>query len=360
MVEFLFINAIINTLIVPLLSLIFKPYVFVPLIYPGLLVIIVVLLFIIWLERKIAGKVQLRYGPLYVCKRLGGVIQLIADLLRYLFAEVIIPKETDKFMFITSPILLFAFAIFPVFTLPVGPNYTAVNSELSMLIALSLLTIPPMFVLTLSWASNNKWSFIGGLREGYLMISYEISLFLSALSMAVLYNSLSFTEIVNRQGEFWGIVLNPFAAIVFFLAILFSTSKFPYEIAEAETEVVCGPYTEYSGIIYGLSMGYAYVKTYVLSLIFALLFLGGWYPVIWKTNIPPIMFGYSIVSDILLPGLMVFIKGLIVIIISIFLRSVYPRYRIDQAIRIGWHTIFTLSIISLILSILIVMVWGVI
>ncbi len=351
---------LINELLIPILRLLFQPYIFVPLIYPGLVVVIVVIIFILWLERKIAGKVQLRYGPLYVCKRLGGILQLIADLLRYLFAEVMIPKRADKFVFIMAPILLFTSALLPLGAIPVGPNYAALNSELTVLISLALLTIPPMFILAMSWASSNKFSFIGGLREGYLMMAYEISLFLSVLPMVILFRTLNFIEIVEQQTPLWGIVLNPFAAIAFFITILYSTSKYPYEIAEADTEVVCGPYTEYSGIIYGLSMGYAYIKTYALSLIFALLFLGGWNPIIWQSNLQPIWFGYSIPSDMLFPGIMVFIKALIVMTISIFLRTTYPRYRIDQAIRIGWHNLFVLSIISIFFSIFIVLVKGVI
>ncbi len=349
-----------NDLLIPLLRLIFQPFIFVPLIYPGLIVVFVVLIFLLWLERKIAGKIQVRYGPLYVCKRLGGIVQLVADLLRYLFAEVLVPKEADRFLFILSPVLLFAFALIPLSTIPVGPSYTAMNSDISLLISIALLTIPSMFVLTMGSVSNNKFSFIGGLRECYLMMAYEIPLFVAVLSMAILFKSLNFLEIVKGQSNFFGIVLNPVAAVVFFIAMLYSTSKYPYEIAEADTEVVCGPYTEYSGIIYGLAMGYGYVKTYTLSLIFTLLFLGGWNPIFWPSNLSPVWFGFSIPSDMLLPGLMVFIKALIVMAFSVFLRSVYPRYRIDQAMKIGWHNLFAISFISIIISILMIIIKGVI
>lgn len=359
MIDELLIHTI-NNIIWTLLHLLVQPYVFIPLVYPGLVVVIVVIIFILWLERKIAGKIQLRYGPLYVSKRFGGGLQLIADLLRYLFAEVCVPKNADKFMFILSPVLLFTFALLPLSTIPVSQTYAAINSELSLLIAIALLTVPPMFVLTLSWASNNKFSFIGGLREGYLMLAYEIPFFMSILSIVILYRSLNFIDIVQGQAVLWGILLNPLAAITFFITMLYSTSKFPYEIAEADTEVVCGPYTEYSGIMYGLSMGYTYIKTYTLSLIFALIFLGGWNPIIWGSHYPPIWFGYSLPSDILIPGFIVFFKALIVMALSVFLRSVYPRYRIDQAIRIGWHNLFVLSITAIVLSILIVLVKGVI
>ncbi len=331
-----------------LLSLIFEPYVFVPLVYPGLIVAFLLLLLVIWLERKIAAKVQLRYGPLYVLKPLGGIIQLVADLLRYLFQEPIIPRATDKLAFIMTPILLFATSYLPAIALPVGPNFTAIRSDLSLLLVLALSTLGPIFTLLMGWASNNKFSLIGGVREGYLVVSYEIPMFLSALSMALLYGSLDLIEIAEAQKGIWGIILNPLAALTMLILIYMSTSKFPFEIPEAESEIVAGPYTEYSGILYGLVMGASYIKMYVLSLLFAILFLGGWNPV------PSFM-----ASDPILPGILVFIKAFVIIFIGIFLRAVYPRFRIDQAMSIGWRLTLPMSILSIILSLFVVWLGGV-
>ncbi len=329
------------TLLESLIDLILTPQIFVPLIYPGLATVTVALLFIIWLERKIAGKVQLRYGPFYVLKPLGGVIQLLADGLKFFFAEVILPKNVDRLAFIIGPMLLFTFSFLPVVAIPVSPWFMAVNSDLSLLLIAALITIAPMLVLIIGWASNNKFSFIGGLREGYLIISYEIPLFISILSMAVLYGSLSLVEIVGRQANGpWGLILNPIAALTFFIATIMSSSMFPFEIAEAETELVFGPFTEYSGLLYALLMGGSYLKLYVMSLLFAQLFLGGWNPVIWPLTLHPTF-----------PGFLVVVKGVIIMSLSVFMRTVYPRYRIDQALRIGWHVFFTLSVISLALSI---------
>ncbi|RLE46566.1 MAG: NADH-quinone oxidoreductase subunit NuoH, partial [Candidatus Methanomethylicota archaeon] len=214
----------IKPLIDMILEIVFSPPIFIPLICPGLLSGLIAVLFIIWAERKIAGKVQLRYGPLYVFKPLGGVVQLVADGIRYFFQEMIVPEKTDRTMFILTPVLLLTFAFLPVVGLPAGPNFTAIPSHLSVLVVMALITVPPLLVLTAAWASNNKWSFIGGLREGYLVVSYELSMFVAILAMAVLYGSLDLTVIAESQKGVWGIVLNPIAAFSFFVCMIISTS----------------------------------------------------------------------------------------------------------------------------------------
>ncbi|MEM0017644.1 MAG: NADH-quinone oxidoreductase subunit NuoH [Candidatus Korarchaeum sp.] len=323
------------------LKLLFEPYIFIPLVFPGLIAAFALLLIIIWLERKIAAKVQLRYGPLYVLKPLGGIIQTVADLLRYLFQEPILPKEVDKVAFLMTPVLLFGLSYLPLVAIPVSPTYYAFRSDVSLLIVLALTTLAPIFTVVMGWASNNKFSLIGGVREGYLVTSYEIPIFLSALSMAILYNSLDLVEIAEAQRGLWGVFLNPIAAINMLLLMYMSTSRFPFEIPEAESEIVAGPYTEYSGIIYGLVMGASYVKLYVLSLVYSILFLGGWNP------LPS--------TDPLVAGAVLFSKAFLLVALGAFLRAVYPRFRIDQAISIGWKIAFPLSLISIIISLLLVM-----
>ncbi|MEM1520990.1 MAG: NADH-quinone oxidoreductase subunit NuoH [Candidatus Korarchaeum sp.] len=322
------------------LRLLFEPYIFIPLVFPGLITAFVLLLIIIWLERKIAAKVQLRYGPLYVLKPLGGIIQTIADLLRYLFQEPIVPREVDKLAFLMTPVFLFGLAYLPVVAIPVSPTYYAFRSDFSLLIVMALTTLAPIFTVVMGWASNNKFSLIGGVREGYLVISYEVPMFLSALAMAILYNSLDLVEIAEAQKVLWGFLINPVAALNMLLLMYMSTSKFPFEIPEAESEIVAGPYTEYSGIIYGLVMGASYVKLYVLSLLYSILFLGGWNP---------------LPANFLLAGATLFVKAFLLVALGAFLRAVYPRFRIDQAISIGWKIAFPLSLISVVISLSLIM-----
>ncbi|MEM2542462.1 MAG: complex I subunit 1 family protein, partial [Candidatus Korarchaeum sp.] len=243
--------------------------------------------------------------------------------------------------FLMTPVLLFGLSYLPLVAIPVSPTYYAFRSDVSLLIVLALTTLAPIFTVVMGWASNNKFSLIGGVREGYLAISYEIPIFLSALSMAILYNSLDLVEIAEAQRGLWGVFLNPIAAINMLLLMYMSTSRFPFEIPEAESEIVAGPYTEYSGIIYGLVMGASYVKLYVLSLVYSILFLGGWNP------LPS--------TDPLVAGAVLFSKAFLLVALGAFLRAVYPRFRIDQAIGICWKIAFPLSLISIIISLLLVM-----
>ncbi len=321
-----------------------SPAFFIPIVFPGLLTILVVLLGLIWIERKLTAKVQMRYGPLYILKQLGGAVQMVADLTKYLFSEFIIPKESDKKVFIIAPILFFTFTLLPIIAIPISSTYAAVHSDLTMLMIPTLGTLAPLTVILIGWASNNKYSFIGSLREGYMMISYEIPMFISILAMAVAYNSLNLIEVVQKQtGPMWGAVVNPLAAITFFGALLMTSSRFPFDISEAESEIVVGPYTEYSGIFFIFCLGAPYVKLYVLSMFFSEVFLGGWNPLIWPLTASPI-----------LSGLAVLVKAAIVMGISIFMRTIYGRYRLDQALKLGWHKLFALSIISVALSLTLV------
>lgn len=327
-----------------ILGLLFTPQIFVPLVYPGLLTAAVMAIVIIWLERKVAAKVQLRYGPLYVTKRMGGVTQLVADLIKFFFAEVIVPRDVDKLPFKLGPALLLTFSLLPVVALPVSGQFEAFRSDATLFLAVALLSVGPIYVIIVGWASNNKFALIGGLREGYLLVCYELPVFISALAMAVLYGSLDLVELVRMQGPgLWGALLNPFAAVSFLVATFMSTSRFPFEIAEAESEIVMGPYTEYSGICYGLCMAYSYIKLYVKSILFALVFLGGWLPTVWPFTLDPT-----------LPGLIVAFKAAAVMLVGVFLRAVYPRYRIDQALQIGWRPLFALSTASLVWSLFMV------
>lgn len=323
-----------------LFNLLFSPPFFVPLIYPGILVLMGVIILTIWFERKVAAKVQLRYGPLYILKPLGGVIQLVADLVRYLFAEVILPRGIDRLMFILAPILAFTFAFVPVVILPVGPQFYAFRSDLSLLMVMALMTISPIFIVLIGWASDNKYSFIGSLREGYMVMAYEIPAFLAVLAMAVAYNTLDIIDLINYQSTgAWGLLVNPLAAVVFLICTFMMSARLPFEVTEADQELVMGPFTEYSGIVYGLGMAYGYIKLYALSLVFAGVFLGGWNPLVWPFTIHPV-----------LPGFILFGKALVVIAFGTFLRSVYPRFRIDQLLRFGWKELLILSVSSIILS----------
>ncbi len=327
---------------------IISPAFFIPLIFPGLITVLVILLGAIWFERKLTAKVQLRYGPLYIMKPLGGIIQLVADLMRYLFQEFIIPREADKRVFVIAPIMFFTLTLLPVIAIPISATFTAIHSDLTMLLVPTLAALAPLLVIIIGWSSNNKYSFIGSLREGYMMMSYEIPMFISILAMAIAYNSLSLVDVVQKQtGIAWGVIINPLAAVAFFGAILMTSSRFPFDVSEAESEIVVGPYTEYSGIFFIFCLGAPYIKLYVYSLFFAEVFLGGWNPLVLPSTWGPTISAIAY-------GIIVLVKSGIILSIAVFMRTVFGRFRIDQVLKIGWNYLFGLSIISVILSLALV------
>ncbi len=327
---------------------IISPEFFIPLIFPGLITVLVVLLGLIWFERKLTAKVQLRYGPYYIAKRLGGVTQLMADLMKYLQQEFIIPKDADKRVFVIAPIMFFTLTMLPIVAIPISSTYAAVHSDLTLLLVPTLATLAPLLVIIIGWASNNKYSFIGSLREGYMMMSYEIPMFISVLAMAVSYNSLSLIQAVQKQtGIEWGLVINPLAAIAFFGSLLMTSSRFPFDISEAESEIVVGPYTEYGGIFFIFCLGAPYIKLYVYSLFFSLVFLGGWNPLVTPLTPHPII-------NAILSGIVLLIKAGIVMAVAVYMRTIFGRFRIDQVLRLGWHKLFTVAILSVILAIVLV------
>ncbi len=328
-----------------LIDLILWPPLFYYIIFPGLIFVMIFEMFLIWSERKIAGRVQMRYGPLEIAPRLAGAPQLMADLIRYALQEVIIPRTVDKLPFVIAPIAAFVIALMPLLVTPFSPTFLPVTTEGSILIAAALTTIPPLLLILAGWASNNKFSLVGSARESFLIATYEIIILLVIASMSFLYGTLDFLKAVEaQQALLWGIILNPIAAITYFVAVMMGTSRFPFEIAEAESEIVMGAFTEYSGIMFGLAMGISYARMFVYNIIFVLLFLGGWSP------LGGIVTGNYILDSIILPGASVAIKAVIISLLMVFTRAVYGRYRIDHALKGGWGFWFIMALVSIGLS----------
>jgi len=308
-----------------------------PLVYPGLVALLGTVLFLIWAERKMAARVQQRVGPYYVSPRLRGALQLIADGTRFALQEVIVHVETDRTMFVLGPIVAFTLLALPFAVIPGGPGIYGFHSEFSIVIVYALLTLAPIAIILMGWASSNKFSMIGGGREALLTVSGEITLALSLLAVAAMYGTLDFVKAVEKQMStgIIGLVSNPIAALLFFLATLLLTDRVPFDIVLGEQEIVQGPYTEYSGILYALTMALDYTKLYTLSIAFTLLFLGGWAPF----------------TTPLLGAIAVYVKSLLVMLFSVFLRAVYGRMKLDQAMNFFWARLFPLGFIALALGV---------
>ncbi len=331
--------------IIPLIIWLIEDLLYV-IIFPGLVTVMVLAIIIIYIERKIAGKVQMRFGPLWVSKRIGGALQSVADLLRFSFQSFIVPEGADRLAFILAPGLMFAFSMIPLIFVPVGPYYSLLfPAGLTVLLSVALILVTPIYAIVIGWSSDNKFSFVGSLREAFLLMSYEIPFIFSVLSMVIFYRTLNYIDAVASQYRFLpGIILNPVAAVVMLIVMIRTTGRFPFDITEADSELVMGLFTEYSALFFGVGMATPYVELYVYSLIFSLLFLGGWWPAPLYSPGP--------IMGLILPGLVVVVKAFIVMTILVFLRSVYPRYRLDQAVRSGWGYVMGLSALAVVISIL--------
>ncbi len=325
---------------IPLINLIvsfilWKP-IFHVLILPGLLGMTLVLLFIIYFERKITARVQWRVGPKEVSRRTGGVIQALADGMRYLFQEVIVHRDANAFYFLQFPLISFLPVLLPLLFIPAGGTY-GIKTIYTLPVALALISLIPVFIVAMGWASNSKFAYIGSVREAFMYFAYEIPFILAVVAMIVLYQTADPFEIVAKQ---WipGVIMNPIAFLAFFITVLIATSRLPFDIPEADQEVAFGPYVEYSGIIFGLVMMLPYEKLYLLSMLSVILFFGGW-------NGPEI----AVLGD-LAPVIYLYVKTVIFMCVVSLARSIYARYRLDQTLRLGWSVVFSLSMIALFIS----------
>lgn len=301
-------------------------------VFPGFTFAAIIATIMILFERKLLAKINLRVGPLYA-GRLEGILQPIADLFKLLFKELIIPKKSDKPFFLATPLLVMAVVASLLAVIPLAPDVVIAVSPIGLLIFFAAMGFFPLIVLIAGWASNNKFSFIGGLRALHQMISYEIPLILAAVGVVILSGSLDLVMIVERQASIWFILPQVIGAFIFYVASLAELERIPFDMPEADTEIVAGWLTEYSGMGFGLLQLAIYVKFYALAALFTVLFLGGWLG-------PPI----------LPPVAWFLLKTILVMIIMILPRAANPRLRIDMMVRLGWTWLVILAIANLLIA----------
>jgi len=310
------------------------------LLVPGFLGLLLVVLLMVWIERKLTARIQWRVGPREVFKYLGGLIQPLADGIRYFFQEAIVHKDAHRPYFLQFPILAFIPVLLPLLFISAG-ELVAIRTDFGVQIAVALISLIPIVILGFGWASNSRLAFIGTVREAFMYFAYEIPFIICVIAMLILYGTGDTVSIVNMQSV-PGAILNPVAALAFAIAMVMATSRLPFEIPEADQELAFGPMVEYSGIVFGLVMTLAYEKAYVMAALMAdLFFMGGAGPEI------PMLGDLS-------GAIWFFIKVLIIIVVVFSLRAIYPRYRIDQALRIGWTFSLALSLFALAISLCLV------
>jgi NADH-quinone oxidoreductase subunit H len=360
---YLFLSMMVDpTRTLPILKFIIHTAIFKVAVFPGFSFAALLAAVTIFVERKLLAKMQLRVGPLY-CGRIEGILQLLADGLKLVSKEIIIPSGADKLIFWVAPIAFVAAAAAVVALIPAAPGWVAANVDVGIIAVFAILGFFPLIALLFSWASNSKYPFIGGLRALHQMIAFEIPFFLSALSVVILSGSLNLTDIAKAQHPFWYILFLPISAFVFFISSLAELERIPFDLPEAESEIVAGWLTETSGMIYGLIQLGSYIKVYALSALFVILFLGGWAgPQIFPkelmsshngTTMPllQLLTLQGIYNGITVNAIFWFtIKTFGMILIMLFVRGINPRIRIDILLHTGWYKLIVLTFINIFIA----------
>src|ERR671932_355714 len=348
---------------IPLIGTLINTGLFKIAVFPGFTYGAIIAAATIFIERKFLAKMQLRVGPLYAGK-IEGILQLIADGLKLVSKEIIVPSGADKAIFWAAPIAYVATAAAVVALIPAGPGWVVADIDVWRLAVFAILGFFPLIAPLFSWASNSKYPFIGGLRALHQMIAFEIPFFLSALSVVILSGSLNLTDIAKAQQPFWFILFLPISAFVFFISSLAELERIPFDLPEAESEIVAGWLTETSGMIYGLIQLGSYVKTYALSALFVVLFLGGWAgPQVFPkelmsassaTTAPAILQLLTlqgVFNGVTASAIFWFaIKTFGIILIMLFIRGINPRIRIDILLHTGWYKLIVLTFINMFIA----------
>jgi NAD(P)H-quinone oxidoreductase subunit 1 len=311
----------------------------------------------VWLERKISAAVQQRIGPEYAGAL--GVLQPLADGLKLLFKEDIIPAKADGLLFTLGPVLVLVPVILSWLVVPFGQNLLISNVGVGVFLWIALSSIQPIGLLMSGYSSNNKYSLLGGLRAAAQSISYEIPLALSVLAIVLMSNSLSTVDIVNQQTGAgilsWNIWRQPVGFVVFWICALAECERLPFDLPEAEEELVAGYQTEYSGMKFALFYLGSYINLVLSALLVSVLYLGGWgfpIPVEWLAQ----LLGQSVDAPLVqvitgsLGIVMTVLKAYLLVFFAILLRWTVPRVRIDQLLDLGWKFLLPVALVNLLVT----------
>jgi NAD(P)H-quinone oxidoreductase subunit 1 len=327
---------------------------------PMLLVLVgavVGVLVAVWLERKISAAVQQRIGPEYAGAL--GVLQPLADGLKLLVKEDVIPARADGLLFTLGPILVLVPVILSWLVVPFGQHLLISNVGVGIFLWISLSSIQPIGLLMSGYSSNNKYSLLGGLRAAAQSISYEIPLALAVLAVVMMSNSLSTVDIVDQQSGAgilsWNIWRQPVGFLIFWICALAECERLPFDLPEAEEELVAGYQTEYSGMKFALFYLGSYINLVLSALLVSVLYLGGWgfpIPVEWLAG----ALGQSPDAPVVqvITGsvgiVMTILKAYLLVFIAILLRWTTPRVRIDQLLDLGWKFLLPISLVNLLVT----------
>jgi len=289
--------------------------------------------YMVWLERRVSAWIQDRIGP----NRVGpfGLLQPLVDVIKLMFKEEIVPITAEKFIHFLAPGIVIVCVITATALIPVDPNFIITNPKIGVLIIMALSSLSAYSVILSGFASLTKYPILGSLRASAQVVSYEIPIALSILSVVIMANSLSLVDIVNAQKNLWFIFTQPIAFIIYLISSFAETNRAPFDLPEAESELVGGYHTEFSSMRFAWFFAGEYAHIIISSSIMTILFLGGWYG--------PIKSGFW----------WFFIKVFILCYIFIWVRWTFPRFRYDQLMSLSWKFLIPISLINLIITSLI-------
>ena len=292
-------------------------------------------------ERRICAAIQNRIGP----NRVGpmGLLQPLADVIKLLFKEDIIPDRADRTLFSLAPLLAFAPAAIAFVAIPVGRDLQVADLNVGVLYVLAITSLGVYGISFGGWASNSKYSLLGGIRSSAQIISYEIAMGLAIVSVLMISGNVHLGEIVEWQAEHgWIVFYQPVAFVIFLVAAFAENNRLPFDMAECEAELVGGFHTEYSGMKFGMYFLGEYLAMIVMSSLLVTLFLGGWDPVFFE--LPGGAAGTA------LSVLCFALKLLAVLFLYIWVRWTLPRFRYDQLMRLGWKALVPLALLNIVLT----------
>jgi len=302
-----------------------------------LIPILVSVALIVWLDRRVWAFVQKRRGPNVVGP--FGLFQTIADALKYIFKEIIIPASANKIIFILAPIVTMTLALVAWAVIPFGENLILSNINVGILYLFAISSLGVYGIIMGGWASNSKYPFLGSIRSAAQMVSYEVSIGIIIVNVLLCVGSLNLTDIVLAQKNIWFIVPLFPMFVIFFISALAETNRPPFDLPEAEAELVAGYQTEYSGMMYAMFWLGEYANILLMCAMGSILFLGGW--------LSPIdLFPFNLIPS----PLWMILKILLLFILFALIKAIVPRYRYDQLMRLGWKIFLPFSLTWVILT----------
>ena len=292
---------------------------------------------IVWLDRRVWALVQKRRGPNVVGP--FGLLQSLADALKYIFKEVIIPASSNKVIFILAPIITMTLAMIAWAVIPFSESFVLANINVGILYIFAVSSLGVYGIIMGGWASNSKYPFLGAIRSAAQMVSYEVSIGVIIINVLLCVGSLNLTDIVLAQKNLWFIIPLFPMFVIFFISALAETNRPPFDLPEAEAELVAGYQTEYSGMMYAMFWLGEYANILLMCAMGSILFLGGWLPII---DIYPI--------NLIPAPIWMILKILFLFLLFALIKAIVPRYRYDQLMRLGWKIFLPFSLIYLVLT----------